>query len=221
MKSKIEIIFALICLSWLLIGCQKAEIDKELEAESNKAIDFVEQLLEGKVETESEDIADVSVLAKEEDTDKKEAYEMVAKGDIIVNNIQYSLELVNEKKKDCSRYELYLYDLNNTLIDSFDIDNWSEPLRFDKYFEILSEDYDNDGTPELLIGQYGCQNWNLYHMYTVSEDLKISEKENVPELTISEQDYSIILQKDEDKLIYSYYNNSKSDWVKKELIMWP
>ena len=151
----------------------------------------------------------------------------VATGKVSVNGAEYYLKIVCKGDEEGSHYELCLFDdseeINSLNIDK--IEDWSQPLVFPKGFEILSKDYDKDGTPEILIGQYGCQNWNLFRMYTVTNDLRLRLKEKIPILTVSVQDFSTVLETEGNKIKYSYYDNAQvfkenGGWVNKEIEMW-
>lgn len=108
------------------------------------------------------------------------------------------------------------------VLSVYRMEEWYEPLRFRQNEELSFCDYNGDGSLEFLIGQYGTSNWNVYHMYEVADDLRISRCEEVGELCISGLPLSPVLEQTEDGVLrYRYYDNSIGEYVIRELYMGP
>ncbi len=67
-------------------------------------------------------------------------------------------------------------------------------LNFDKQFQLMFDDYNDDGNPDFTLGQWGSTNGNVYQIYTVATDGGIKQLpcEN---LSAASFDYSIALSK--------------------------
>ncbi|MCD8326899.1 MAG: hypothetical protein LUC90_09555 [Lachnospiraceae bacterium] len=78
-------------------------------------------------------------------------------------------------------------------------------------------DLNSDGCMEVLIGQYGASNFNLYRMYYIDADLQIGCYSEIGELTISSQEMSPALEVSGDKIVYSFYDNARGEMVTGEI----
>ena len=86
-------------------------------------------------------------------------------------------------------------------------------MTFNSKFKLKVYDYNNDGVYELLIGQYGVSNYNLYNLYYIDEKLGIGKYDDFKEIPISSDDMSPIL----DNGYYKYYDNANQEWVEHQI----
>ena len=91
-------------------------------------------------------------------------------------------------------------------------EDWSEEMRFGSHFEIEIYDYDNDGQPEFLLGQYMSSNINEYKLYRITNEKTIEMINGGENINISGKErYSCKFNIDDNhKFFYEYYDNSTS-----------
>lgn len=107
------------------------------------------------------------------------------------------------------KYELIIADtVDGKIIKNFDLEDWSETMRFQEQGALNLTDYNCDGILELLIGQYGTTNSNIYHMYYITRDLEIGYFSEIGEIIIDSKELSPILEIKEGMVEYSVYDNS-------------
>jgi hypothetical protein len=87
-------------------------------------------------------------------------------------------------------------------------------MTFNKKFEIMISDYNDDGVNEFLIGQYGSANFNVYRMYYIDENLNIGYYNQLGEILMSDESMSPLLNED---CIYKYYDNRTGDFIEKKI----
>lgn len=118
------------------------------------------------------------------------------------------------------QYELRLLDVEtDTVLSSYRLTEWEEPLRFHKNIDLKLTDLNSDGCPEVLIGQYAAGNYNLYRMYYVDKEKQIGYYSDIGAIAISSQDMSPQLEVKGGKIIYSLYDNAQGIMAKKEMDM--
>lgn len=116
------------------------------------------------------------------------------------------------------KYELVVWDSEkDEAITSYPLEEWKEPLNFQESFTLNITDYNEDGTYEVLIGQYGSSNSNIYRMYYITEDLEIGCYTEIGELNISDRDMSPVLESGEGVVTYAVYDNSTGGTITKEI----
>lgn len=116
------------------------------------------------------------------------------------------------------QYELIVLDIyNNTVLSSYRLDEWGEPLCFHETVALNLTDLNSDGCPEVLIGQYACANYNLYRMYYIDKDMQLGYYSEIGALEISSQEMSPQLKAADGKITYPVYDNAKGGIVSKEL----
>lgn len=116
------------------------------------------------------------------------------------------------------KYELIILNKGvNEVVYSYKLKEWSELLNFKENFELNLTDYNEDGIYELLIGQYGSNNYNIYKMYYIKDDLEIGYYAEIGELEISSKELSPRLEVRDGNIIYSVYNISNGVMVDKEI----
>ncbi len=106
---------------------------------------------------------------------------------------------------------------DNTVIETYELKEWGEPMLFHESVDLKVTDYNQDGNYEVLIGQYASQNGNVYHMYHITKDLKIGHYDEVGELFISSQDMSPELEVDGEVVKYGYYDNGVGKIIHEEI----
>ena len=112
------------------------------------------------------------------------------------------------------QYELVISDSSNSeVINRYTLKEWQEALSFQEQFTLQPVDYNKDGTLELLIGQYGCSNYNFYRMYYITPEQEIGCYDKIGELMISSLEMSPVLEGSNTEVRYSYYNNSVGEMV--------
>ena len=117
-------------------------------------------------------------------------------------------------------YELNILDKqNNKTVSSYRLKEWNEPLNFKDFFALNITDYNKDGVFEVLIGQYGGNNYNIYQMYYITEALEIGHYAELGELEITSREMSPRLEVHGGNIIYSLYDNSKGKWVDNKIDM--
>ena len=116
------------------------------------------------------------------------------------------------------QYELRLLDVEtDTILSSYRLTEWEEPLRFHKNIDLRLTDLNSDGCREVLIGQYAASNYNLYRMYYVDNEMQIGYYSDIGVMEISSQDMSPQLEVSDGKITYSLYDNAQGSMVKKEM----
>ncbi|MCD7738903.1 MAG: hypothetical protein LUH58_07690 [Lachnospiraceae bacterium] len=115
-------------------------------------------------------------------------------------------------------YELVVMESgSDTVLSRYQLTEWNENLCFQESFDLQVTDLNSDGCMEVLIGQYGASNFNLYKMYYIDADLQIGYYSQIGELTISSQDLSPALEVSGDKVVYSVYDNARGEMVTGEI----
>ncbi|MCD7805784.1 MAG: hypothetical protein LUH19_00395 [Lachnospiraceae bacterium] len=108
------------------------------------------------------------------------------------------------------KYELAVMESgSDTVLSRYELTGEEETLCFQESFALQVTDLNADGCMEVLIGQYGTSNFNLYKMYYIDENLQIGYYTEIGELTISSQEMSPALEVSGDKIVYSFYDNAK------------
>ena len=114
------------------------------------------------------------------------------------------------------KYELVVWDsVKDKAITSYPLEEWQEPLNFLEKFTLNITDYNEDGTYEVLIGQYGGSNYNIYRMYYITEELEIGCYTEIGELNISDRNMSPVLEVGDGVVTYAVYDNSTGGTITK------
>ncbi|MCD8131765.1 MAG: hypothetical protein LUE16_10930 [Lachnospiraceae bacterium] len=115
-------------------------------------------------------------------------------------------------------YELVVMESgSDSVLSRYQLTEWDETLCFQENFDLQVTDLNADGCMEVLIGQYGASNFNLYRMYYIDADLQIGYYSKIGELTISSQEMSPCLEVSGNSAVYSVYDNAKGEWVTGEI----
>lgn len=118
------------------------------------------------------------------------------------------------------KYELIIADtVDGKIVQKFALEDWSETMNFQEQGTLHITDYNNDGILEVLIGQYGTTNFNVYHMYYITPDLEIGYFSEIGELMISSKELSPILEVKDGMVAYSVYDNSVGGYVIQKIDM--
>lgn len=91
-----------------------------------------------------------------------------------------------------------------------------DDICFDKMFDIVVDDYNNDGNPDFTIGQYGGSTNNIFKLYNVLPSGKIKEMlvGNTNIMTIANRCFSVKLDKMDKTTFYArHYNNEIAEFV--------
>ncbi len=126
----------------------------------------------------------------------------------------------------CELVILNRYD--DTVLSRFDLKDWKEPMLFQEQVTLNVVDYNEDGVFELLLGQYGTQNFNLYHLYQIYEEQEIGNESTANPIVITYRsdkgdiamtckELSPILEYDGKDLQYEVYDNTLSKKIYKKL----
>ncbi len=109
--------------------------------------------------------------------------------------------------------------VKNETISTYEISDWTEPLRFVGDVELNVTDYNEDGSKELLLGQHGGSNYNIYHMYYITKDFEIGYVSEIGELVISSKEVSPVLEVKNNMLIYQVYDMNSGSFITKEIAL--
>ncbi|TVX98023.1 hypothetical protein [Cohnella terricola] len=111
------------------------------------------------------------------------------------------------------RFAAVLTDAEGAELQRLDLTpSFGEDMQFRKgAFELVFDDYNNDGYPEFTIGQYGSSNNFVYNVYTIRPE-GISTL--VQGMAIADSAYSVAFEKkDRGAFSYRYYDNSRSGLI--------
>ncbi|MEK8128138.1 hypothetical protein WMW72_09510 [Paenibacillus filicis] len=95
----------------------------------------------------------------------------------------------------------------------------TESMTFNEVFSIHTDDYNDDGNLDFVIGQYGSSNGNVYRMFTLNQTEKCIQElglQSSHELFISSSEgrYSVPLEKTgKGAFKISYYDNAKGSTI--------
>ena len=109
------------------------------------------------------------------------------------------------------KYDLAIIDiLSGEVIYNYLLKEWGEELLFKESVALTLTDYNMDGVLEILIGQYGSQNYNTYNMYYITEASTIGYYSEIGTLSISSEDMSPQLEVKNGSIQYPLYDNSSN-----------
>lgn len=115
-------------------------------------------------------------------------------------------------------YILEIRDENNRILDEYYVNqDWGyERINFPGKFDLCVSDYNADGLPDFTIGNYGSSSMNIFALYSVDKDGKISKIGHVTDVS---KDYSIyLIQEQESTDIYTtIWNNATGE---EETVVW-
>lgn len=111
-------------------------------------------------------------------------------------------------------------DMDGKVINKIDIMkiHEGESNKFTAPFDIMFDDYNNDGDIDFTIGQYASSNGNNYKIYTLRDDgkieeLKVKDKQGVF-ISNTTGFYSTKLSKEEkDSFSKIHYDNTKGQYI--------
>lgn len=82
-------------------------------------------------------------------------------------------------------------------------------MNFNGSFDLVFDDYNNDGNPDFILGQWGGSNGSLYNLYTLDKKGVITRLETGGPLYIADHAPSVQLEKlDKTSFSVKYYDNS-------------
>jgi len=111
------------------------------------------------------------------------------------------------------RFTAVLTDSEGAELERLDLTpTFEEDMQFRKgAFELIFDDYNNDGYFEFTIGQYGSSNNSFFNLYTIRPE-GISAL--VQGMAIADSSYSVALEKkNAGTFSYRYYDNSRSSLI--------
>lgn len=204
-KTEMKNVVFLMAVAVILSGCGAEEVDIREETKT------VEENGEQVVEV-SEEFGDIT-----EDSPREVEKHRLCRKELEAENGIYILELwldqgiygsVEEfgagggiyEENYIGKYHLAVTDENGVVLSKRDIgDDFDErdQMNFPGTFEIMVEDYNQDGCPDFTIGSYGSSSVNLYALYTIREDGKLDLLgKDIP--SCSPGEFSVTFEKGED-----------------------